>query len=191
MRDLTVISAALVIVEQRLCEPMNAADLAKACFFSYSGLQKLFGYAFGCSVSEYITKRRLTKASNELLASTKSITEIALEYQYDSVESFARIERELSDTMFLFRTGGDEFAVVTSFTDLTDAERLARSITSHNGTKVKANEHEIPLSLRIGISKIPENTLSYQRALSVLESAIDEARLASDYVAVYVEEEQE
>ena len=85
MRDLTTMSAALEIVEQQLCEPMNAADLAKACFLSYSGLQKLFGYAFGCSVSEYITKRRLSRASSELISSGKSITDIALDYQYKTV----------------------------------------------------------------------------------------------------------
>ena len=54
LRNIAVLAAALEIVEQRLCEPMNAADLAGACFMSYSGLQKLFGYTFGCPVSEYI-----------------------------------------------------------------------------------------------------------------------------------------
>jgi len=93
MRDLTVIAAALEIVEEKLCEPMNAADLAKACFYSYSGLQKLFGYAFGCSVSEYITKRRLSRASSELLVSEKSITDVALDYQYESPEAFSRAFR--------------------------------------------------------------------------------------------------
>ena len=278
LRDLTVISAALVIVEQRLCEPMNAADLAKACFFSYSGLQKQFGYVLGCSVSEYITKRRLSKASKDLVSSDKSITDIAFEYQYDSseaftrafkrfwgitpsefrkkrrfselhpkfklereykgttlmkrkpldiselydtlktlkgtytfgidivnfmqinkdygyaagdiviAESFARIENELTNDMLLFRTGGDEFAVVTTYTDVTDAEKLARQITSHNGAKIRVNEHEIPLSLRVGISKMPDKTLSYQKALSVLENAVNEARKTTDGVAVYLEE---
>ena len=93
MRDLTTMSAALEFIEQQLCEPMNSADLAYACFLSYSGLQKLFGYAFGCSVSEYITKRRLSRASNELLSSSKSITNIAFDYQYKSPEAFTRAFR--------------------------------------------------------------------------------------------------
>ena len=46
MRDLSIISAALIIVEERLSEEMNATDLADACYLSYSGLQKLFRYAF-------------------------------------------------------------------------------------------------------------------------------------------------
>jgi len=271
-------SAALEIVEQRLCEPMNAADLAKACYLSYSGLQKLFGYALGCSVGEYITKRRLSRASNELLSSNKSITDISLDFQYESpeaftrafrrfwgitpsefrktrrfselqpkfkiendyggiamskrkpvdiselydelkklsgtyalgidivhfdsvnkkygyaagdiviAEAFARIERELSDNMLLFRTGGDEFAVVTAYSNESDAKSLARKISTKNGGVVKTGEHEIPLSLHIGISKIPDGTLSYQNALSILASAVNEARKAPDRIAVYAED---
>ena len=278
MRDLTTISAALEIVEKRLYEPMSVADLAKACYISYSGLQKLFGYALGCSVSEYITKRRLSRASNELLSSNKSITDISLDFQYESpeaftrafrrfwgitpsefrktrrfselqpkfkiendyggiamsirkpvdiselydelkkldgtyalgidivhfdsinkrygyasgdiviAEAFARIESKLSDNMLLFRTGGDEFAVVTAYHDEADAETLARKISSQNGNVVKTGEHEIPLSLHIGISKIPAGALSYEKALSILGSAVNEARKAPDRVAVYAED---
>ena len=277
MRDVSVLSAALEIVEQRLCEPMNAADLAKACFFSYSGLQKMFSYAFRCSVSEYITKRRLSRASTELLRSKKSITNIAFDYRYDSLEAFsrafrrfwgvtpsefrksrrfselhpkfklensnggialstrkpmdvsdlydelrkrggtyalsvdivnfakvnveygyaagdiviaeafARVERELSDDMLLFRTGGDEFAVVTTYKSVSDAEKLARRITSRNHEKVNAGEHEIPLSLRIGVSQIPETALNYQKALSIMENAVNRVRETSGFVAVYEE----
>jgi AraC family transcriptional regulator len=277
LRDLTTISAALEIVEQRLCEPMNAADLAAACYLSYSGLQKLFGYALGCSVSEYITKRRLSRASNELLSSDKSIIKIALDYQYDSpeaftrafrrfwgitpsefrktrrfselqpkfklendyggiamsirkpidiselydelkklggtyalgvdivnfmqtnnkygyaagdiviAEAFVRIERELSDNMLLFRTGGDEFAVVTAYDNVADTEVLARKITAQNGAVVNAGEQKIPLSLHVGISQIPKGALSYQKALAILGSAVNEARKSPDRVAVYVD----
>ena len=275
MRDVTVLIAALEIVELRLCEPMNAADLAKACYLSYSGLQKLFGYAFGCSVSKYITKRRLSRASKELLSSEKSITELSFDYQYESpeafsrafqrlwgitpsefrktrrfselqpkfkiendyggitmskrkpldvselydeikkfggtyvlgvdivnfmnvnndygyaagdfviAEAFARIERELSENMLLFRTGGDEFAVVTTYKSASDAEALARKITAQNGTAVIAGEQVIPLALRIGIGQIPEKTLGYQKALGILENAVDKARESPDFVAVY------
>jgi len=275
MRDLTTLSAALEIVEERLCEQMNAGDLAKACFFSYSGLQKLFGYAFNCSVSEYITKRRLSRASNELLLSNKSITDVALDYQYGSpeafsrafrrfwgitpsefrktrrfselqpkfkidnnygghvmstrkpidvsnlydelkmlggtyafgidivgfeeintkygyaagdiviAEAFARIEHELTENMLLFRTGGDEFAVVTAYKDESDAKLLAKKISAKNNAVAKANELEIPFSLRIGISQIPKKALSYQKALTILCNAVDEARKTPDGIAVY------
>jgi len=281
LRDVTVLAAALEIVEQRLCEPMNAADLAKACFLSYSGLQKLFRYAFGCSVSEYMTKRRLSRASYELLTSRKSITDIALDFQYDSpeafsrafrrfwnispsefrktrrfselqpkvkldydyggiamserkpldiselydelkklggtyalgidivhftqvnneygyaagdtviAEAFARIERELANDMLLFRTGGDEFAVATTYNSVTEAEVLAKRITEKNGSSIKAGKHNIPLTLRVGISKIPEGSLNYQEALNILYDSVEQARKESGYVAVYTEKSEQ
>jgi len=271
--------AALEIVEQRLNEPMNAVDLAQACYSSCSGLQKLFAYAFGCSVSEYITKRRLSMATKELLSSGRSVTDIALDYQYGSpeafsrafrrlwgippsefrktrrftelqpkfklennyggiamttrkpvdiselydelkklggtyvlgvdivgleqandkygyaagdimiAETFARVERELSSDMLLFRIGGDEFAVVTAYTSLSDTEALARRITAQNGSPIKAGAYEIPLSLRIGISRVSDETLNYQKALNLMGNSIDKARNAAGRVAVYVEDE--
>jgi AraC family transcriptional regulator len=270
LRNMTVLTAALEIVEQRLCEPMNAADLAKACFVSYSGLQKLFSYAFRISVSDYITKRRLCRASKELISTEKSITDIALDYQYNSseafsrafkrlwgispsefrqtrrfaelhpklkveeggiimrkpidvsalydelkklsgtyalgidiigfmpvnekygypagdivvAETFARIERELDENMLLFRVGGDEFAVVTTYKSAQDAEALAKKITAQNGNPVKTGEHEIPLSLRIGISQIPEQMPNYKKALEILYDSIALARENGESIAI-------
>ena len=281
LRNIDVLTAALEIVEQRLCEPMNAAALAKSCHMSYSGLQKLFGYALGCSVSEYITKRRLSRASRELLTDAKSITDIALDYQYGSPEAFsrafkrfwgispsefrktrrfadlhpkfrlenktesrinntggiamttrkpldvselydtlkklggkyvlaidligfkqinddygyatgdavlaevfARVERTICDDMLLFRIGGDEFAVVTAYADVADAEALARKLTEPNGNAVKTAGAEIPLAMRVGISQIPAETLNYQDALEILAQSITQARKEGDHVAV-------
>jgi AraC family transcriptional regulator len=271
LRNIAVLTDALEIVEERLCEPMNAADLAKSCYASCSGLQKLFSYAFGCPVSEYITKRRLSRASRELLTSGKSITQIALDYQYGSPEAFsrafrrfwgippsefrktrrftelfpkfivggpnmsgrkpmdiselydvlkirsgayvlsidlsgfekindnygyaagdavlagtfARLESETSDDMLLFRIGGDEFAVITSYTDLTDAEALANRIVARNGEPVKAGEHDVPLTLSIGICRMYGETLNYQKALTVMVDAVHKAKAADGRVAVY------
>lgn len=276
MRNITVLTAALEIVEGRLCEPLNAADLARACFVSYSGLQKLFAYALRCSVSEYITKRRLSRASAELLLSDKSVTDIAFDYQYNSseafsrafrrfwgttpsefrktrrfaelypkfklennyggvkmserkpfdvselydelkklrgtyvlgidiihfmkvnddygyatgdiviAEAFARIERELDSAMLLFRIGGDEFAVVTAYESVAEAEALARKITAQNGVAV--GEQAVPLSLHVGISQIPKDTLNYQQALDILNKSVLQAKDKEEHIAVYMEE---
>lgn len=91
-------------------------------------------------------------------------------------ETFARIERELDEKMFLFRTGGDEFAVVTALESVKDAESLARKITAQNGVLVKAGGHEIPLSVRVGISQIPKKMPNYQKLLEILNESMAQAR---------------
>lgn len=273
MRNIMVLNAALSIVEARLTEPMSADDLARACYLSCSGLQKLFNYAFHCSASEYVTKRRLSCAARELLESDKPVIEIALNYQYGSpeafsrafkrffnispsafrqtrrfpelhpkfnlkdnggmnimrrkpidiselydelkksggtyvlsldimgldpinkhhghaagdaviAEAFARLERAIPDDMLMFRIGGDEFAVVTGLTSASDAEALARKIVAMNGETVSHGDEQIPLSFRIGVSRAPEGTLDYQRALTIMVNATDRALTGEDLVAV-------
>ncbi len=90
MRDLSVLVTALDAVEKKLCEQCTVEDLAKECYISVSGLQKLFAYALNCSVGEYISKRRLSAAAYELVNTEKSIIDIALTYRYASPEVFSR-----------------------------------------------------------------------------------------------------
>lgn len=253
MRNLRVLAAVLDAIEERLCEPIRLDDLAAACYCSASGLQKLFRYVFHSSVSEYTAKRRLSRASAELVSTDKSVTEIALDYQYGSPEAFsrafkrfwgippsvfrrerrftnlfpkfklieenggyvmpdnfrrrvditdlydelkklrdtyvlgvdvcglmkvndtlghaagdliiaeaaARIEKEIPPDMLMFRVGGDEFAVVTGYTDEAEVRALWERIARHNGEAVDFEGTEIPVSTRFGICKVPGGNLKY------------------------------
>lgn len=266
MRNLYVLAAALDIVEDCLREPINVEDLAKKCYISVSGLQKLFGYAFKRPVGEYVSRRRLSEAAHELIATNKSITEIALEFQYGSPEAFsrgfkkmwsippsafrrerrfsglfprfeldfenggyimpgrrkvditelygelkkqsgtwvicvdikglmavndnyghaagdlviaevaARIDREISGEMLMFRVGGDEFAVVTGYRNEKDALALAERIEARNGQEVISDDKGIPVSIRTGAMKIPEKGLKYAELFPMMTEAGDLAR---------------
>lgn len=90
MRNLFVLAKALEVVEARLFDEFTVEDLAQECYISVSGLQKLFDYAFHCSVGEYMAKRRLSTAAHDLVNTKKSITEIAFAYKYKSPEVFSR-----------------------------------------------------------------------------------------------------
>lgn len=90
MKNLLVLASALEIVEDKLKEPLSVEELAKSSYVSVSGLQKLFSYVFGCSVKEYISKRKLSNAAYDLIHHDQTITEIALTYHYDSPEVFSK-----------------------------------------------------------------------------------------------------
>lgn len=90
MKNLLVLATALEVVEDRLKEPLSVEALAKSCYVSVSGLQKLFNYVFGCSVKEYISKRKLSLAAYDLIHTDQTITQIALTYTYDSPEVFSK-----------------------------------------------------------------------------------------------------
>ena len=274
MRNLYVLATALEIAEKNLHQPFGVEDLAKNCFVSVSGLQKLFKYAFGFSVGQYLAKRRLSTATRLLVNTSKSITEVALDYQYASPEVFTRafkrfwgitptqfrrtyrfselfpkfelvyvenggyamtdrrkidtnelydklkelsdtyiicadlcnlkntndtygyaagdlliaeaarrIDHEISKDMFMFRIGGDEFAVITGYKTLNETELLAKKIIKLNGTPISlADEEKVPLSLRIGITKIPSCGLNYKEAIDDMLMAIDNAKDEDIYI---------
>ncbi len=274
MRDLSVLVIALEIVERNLCEQFTVENLAKECYVSVSSLQKLFSYVFNCSVGEYMSKRRLSAATHQLVNTNKSITDIALTYRYKSPEVFTRafkrfwgilpssfrkehrfselfpkleanienggyimsnrrkvditqlydelkklsdtyvlcadichlkyindtygyaagdviiaeaarrIDSALSNEMLMFRIGRDEFVIVTGYCSVNDAEALAKSITSLNGNHVIFNDKEIPLSMRIGISKIPSGGLSYKEAFDKMHDTIDKVKQDGVFVGI-------
>ena len=273
MRNLLVLAAALQKVEDGLTEPLSVGELADAVYCSASGLQKLFRYAFHCSVAEYIAKRRLTCASRALLSGGGSITDIAFDFRYASPEVFTRafkrfwgvppsefrktrrfselfpkfenptlyggafmaerkpvdvselydLLKEMTDTyilcidlknfdsvnktygrargdiviaeahrriecaltqeMLLFRTGGDEFAVVTGYRDLAYAQALAQCIAEKNDAPVQADGTMIPLAMWIGITKIPDGAFSYKNALEMISAAVNSARCSNSGIA--------
>ena len=275
MRNLYVLALALDIAEENLRQPFGVEDLANNCFISVSGLQKLFKYAFNCSVGEYLAKRRLSAASMQLTSTSKSVIEIALDYQYTSPEVFTRafkrfwgvtpsqfrkkhrfselfpkleltysdenggyivterrkvdiselynklkglkdtyilcadlcnlkhtndtygyaagdlllaeaakrIDKEITHDMFMFRIGRDEFAIITGYKSIADAEILAKKITALNGIPILLPDRaEVPLSLRIGITKISSGGLSYKETIDEMHTVIEQAKNKGIYI---------
>jgi AraC family transcriptional regulator len=258
MRNFYILSAVLDYIEKNICEDFTLDDVAKACGSSLSNLHKLFSYAFGYSVKEYIRKRRHSLACFDLVHAELSILEIAMKYRYNSHEVFVRnftalrgetptsyrknhtlinlypklkldiggkdmkkvdiselydtlknlsgsyvlcadivhfmeinnrygftagdivlsktaerIGKLLGENMFLFRIGKDEFAAVTGLYDKAEAMKLSEEILSHNGEALTVGQSQIPLSLRIGMIKIPDSGLSYDDVLKEMMNAID------------------
>ena len=107
MNNLELLADALAYMEENLCETITAEAAARNCFCSKSCLEKLFRSVYGCSVKEYVIKRRMTKAAKELIQNPeKSVLDIALSYGYQSHEAFTRAfeqSRGCSPTAFRSR----------------------------------------------------------------------------------------
>jgi AraC family transcriptional regulator len=220
---------------------------------------------------EYITKRRITHAADDLLNLDLSITDIALKYQYNSPESFTRaffkvwgttpsafkkqwkftkifpkiifeydggvtmsrknldlselydllksrtnsyvlcfdminlmyindtygkeagdkaileclrrIDSLSDDSCILFRIGGDEFALVTHFSDLSDARKLAEEITALNDRPIIHNDVEIPIGMRAGCAKLIGTNIRYKDLYADLYKAIEGAKENDSFYA--------
>lgn len=77
-------------IEDNLTEAINYKQLAKIVGVSEYSLQRIFTFLTNISLSEYIRKRRLSKAYEELKTSDIKIIDLAIKYQYDSSISFSR-----------------------------------------------------------------------------------------------------
>ncbi len=76
-------------------------------------------------------------------------------------ECLRRIDEVSDDTMLPIRIGGDEFVLITDYTDVKDAEAVAGKILALNGGTVKHGEHEFEVSMRAGYVVIPDGNVRY------------------------------
>lgn len=90
MKNFMILTESINFIERNLCEPISQAQIATHCFVSLSMLQKLYRYALGMSIKSYISRRRMTLAAKDIVTDSAAITDIALKYQYRSVEVFSR-----------------------------------------------------------------------------------------------------
>ena len=84
------IEKAIQYIEDHLIEDITKKDVAKYVHVSEFYFQKGFAMLCGFTISEYIRKRRLSLAGNEIAGSDIKIIDIAIKYGYDSPDSFTQ-----------------------------------------------------------------------------------------------------
>ncbi len=82
--------AATEFIESRLTQPIELEDVSRHVSVSKFYFSRIFQAAIGETVFDYIRKRRLHEIARQLVATSKPIVELALEYQYDSQQSMSK-----------------------------------------------------------------------------------------------------
>ena len=77
-------------MEEHLLEDVSIKDLARHVYVSPFHLQRIFKALTKIGLSEYLRNRRLSLAGMDVLHSEETLLDIALKYQYDSLEGFSR-----------------------------------------------------------------------------------------------------
>ena len=77
-------------IEENLENEININNLAKIVGISPNSLQRIFTFMSEISITEYIKKRRLSKAFEEIKNTDIKIIDVAIKYQYNSTISFDR-----------------------------------------------------------------------------------------------------
>jgi len=81
---------AIEYIESRLTREIDIWEAAKIAWCSEYHFRRMFSFIAGVSVSEYIRRRRLSRAASDLQQGSGSIQEIALRYGYRSTDAFSR-----------------------------------------------------------------------------------------------------
>lgn len=84
------IKKSIEYIEDNLSKKIELKELADKVFLSKYHFHRIFHAAVGEPVAEYIRKRRLLEAANELLNTDDKIIDIALKYQFSTQESFTK-----------------------------------------------------------------------------------------------------
>lgn len=77
-------------IEDNLENEIKYNELAKILGINESMLQRFFSVLCNISLSDYIRKRRLSNAGQELIEGKEKIIDIAIKYQYENSTSFSR-----------------------------------------------------------------------------------------------------
>ncbi len=82
-------------IENNLDNEINFNELSKITNTNLFILERIFVFLTNMTITEYIKKRRLSKAFEEIRNSDCKIIDIAFKYQYNSVSSFNRAFKQL------------------------------------------------------------------------------------------------
>jgi AraC family transcriptional regulator len=100
----TRIKEALEFIEDNLDREISLKTIADIAGFSLFYFHRIFAFNIGYTLAEYIRKRRLSEASNEITNTEKKIIDIAFDFQFESQESFTRaFKKEFNVTPAYYR----------------------------------------------------------------------------------------
>ncbi|MFS8098274.1 AraC family transcriptional regulator [Lentzea alba] len=89
------LNQAMAHIEDNLDGEVDVRHLARIAGTSEYHLRRLFSALAGIPLSEYVRRRRLTKAASEVLSGHDSLLDIAIRWGYGSNEAFARAFRAM------------------------------------------------------------------------------------------------
>jgi len=84
------LNSAINYIEEHLSEEVNYEDVAKVACCSTYHFQRMFSYIANMPLSEYIRRRRMSKAAVDLIDNNEKVIDVALRYGYNSPTAFNR-----------------------------------------------------------------------------------------------------
>lgn len=90
-----VVSMLLEYMDGHLEEDLNLEHIARKAGYSKYHLSRMFHAKVGCTIHQYVKNKRLEKAAEQLIITSKTIAEIAFISGYESQQSFTYAFKKL------------------------------------------------------------------------------------------------
>lgn len=88
--SIQLIQQAICYMEEHIFDDISYVEVAKSVHMSSYNFHRTFSFIVGMTATEYIRKRRLTLAAQELQTTDISVIDAAYKYGYESPESFSK-----------------------------------------------------------------------------------------------------
>ncbi|MEI3315025.1 MAG: AraC family transcriptional regulator [Eggerthellaceae bacterium] len=95
MSQLKHLNDALAYIEEHLDGTLDTGEVARIAACSAYQLKRMFPYLAGITLSEYVRRRAMTRAAQDLLATDEKVIDIALRYGYESPTAFSKAFRRV------------------------------------------------------------------------------------------------
>ena len=101
-----IIRDLLIWLEGHLDQPLSLDNVAAKAGYSKWHLQRMFKDVTGHAIGAYIRARRLSKSAVALRLTARPILDIALQYRFDSQQTFTRaFKKQFAQTPALYLNG--------------------------------------------------------------------------------------
>ena len=138
------IQKAIDYIEENITEKIDYEEVAKRAYSSSFHFQRVFGIMCGFTLGEYIRRRRLTLAANELLSKNRKVIDVAFKYGYETPESFSRA---------FYKFHGVMPSQVKNGCSLKSFSRLSVRLDLIGGIEMNYKIQEIPEKILVGYKK--------------------------------------
>ncbi len=105
MDQASIIRDLLSWLESHLDQPLALDNVAAKAGYSKWHLQRMFKDVTGNAIGAYIRARRLSKAAVALRLTSRPILDIALQYRFDSQQTFTRALKTVCTDARIIPTG--------------------------------------------------------------------------------------
>lgn len=139
MSYVTRVQSAIDFIEARLKDDISLLDVAKTAAFSPYHFHRIFSLIVGETLKSYIRKRRLTEAAYELRDGERRIIDIAVDYQFESQESFSRAFKKM------FYVNPAEYRKLSKFPRYYERMQLTEESIMHRTTGIDIQSQIVTL----------------------------------------------